>query len=80
MSVIRTEVAVGEWEDRENLTYVPCNEKVSGYGYVDAVGRKVTAGSGGDMNRRPYLVDTGETVTYIKYDAGVSPIIRVTEE
>ena len=80
MSVIKTEVAVGEWENRANLTYVPCNEKIAGYGYVDAAGRKVSPGSGGDVNRRPYLVETGSTVTYIKYDAGVSPIFRVTEE
>lgn len=80
MSVIRTEVAVGAWAERANLEYVPCNRKVAGYGYVDAAGRKVSPGSGGDVNRRPYLVETGSSVTYIKYDDGVSPIFRVTEE
>ena len=80
MSIITTEVAVGEWEDRANLDYVPCNDAIPGYGFVDALGRKIPAARTEDQNRKPYKVETGGSVTYIKYDSGFSPIFRVTEE
>ena len=81
MATIKTEVSVGEWENRAALEYVPANAAVPGTGFVDAFGRKSgTAGYGLPLTRRPYRVETTDNVTYIQYDAGSSPIFRVTEE
>ena len=80
MSVITTEVAVGTWEDRADLDYVPCNDKIPGYGFVDALGRKIPAARTSESERRPYKVESGDGVTYIKYDTGSSPIFRVTDD
>lgn len=81
MATVKTEVSVGEWENRAELDYVPANAAVPGAGFVDAFGRKSgTAGYGLSVTRRPYRVETAENVTYIQYDAGEAPIFRVTEE
>lgn len=79
MSIITTEVAVGAWENRTTLTYVPCNERLPGVGHVDAFGRKTPEALKDVYTRRPYKVDAGNSVTYVKYDSGVSPIFRITE-
>ena len=79
MSVITTEVAIGEWENRADLEYRPCNDRIEGYGFIDALGRKLPSARSEDQ-RRPYKVETGGSVTYIMYDSGTAPIFRVTEE
>lgn len=80
MATIKTEVSVGEWEDRAGLVYVPANDPVPGVGFVDAFGRaQGCAGYGLPVTRRPYRTETAEGVTYIQYDAGKAPIFRVTE-
>ena len=61
-----TLIAIGKWDDRATLTYVPVNEAINGKRY-GAFG--VAFNSAGDPNmiRRPYRMEEGAE-TYVMYD------------
>lgn len=47
MATVKTEVSVGEWENRAELDYVPANEPVPGAGfYASLSANRETAESG----------------------------------
>lgn len=79
MAVITTEIAIGAWEDRETLEYVPCNQHIEGYGFFDETGIAYNPNGGKELpKRRPYKAEPGDTVTYLMFDAGTAPIFRIT--
>jgi hypothetical protein len=72
------EWAVGKWDDRANLNYVPVDKDAGGCQAIQAqfAGVQIPAG------RVPYkMEDTGAGVCYITYtSAEKAAIIRITEE
>lgn len=79
MAVITTEIAIGVWDDRETLEYVPCNQHIDGFGFFDETGLAYNPGCYRESpKRRPYKADVGEGVTYLMFDAGNAPIFRIT--
>lgn len=87
-TITTIEVAIGQWDDRENLTYHPINEGAEFNGtlgiQIDYYGRRSSSPYfRTNSPRYPYRVDSDDTaspaITYIQYDVGTSPVFRITE-
>lgn len=79
MAVLTTEIAIGEWDNRENLTYKPCNQYFDGYGFFDETGIAYKPGCYRmSPKRRPYKAEAGEMTSYLMFDEGTAPIFRIT--
>ncbi len=82
MSVITTMIAVGKWNNKENLNFVPVGERVNGVRYT-AYGVPATSAGDPAAERRPYKIEDNGTDTYIMYDDDSRsdvPIYRITRE
>ena len=64
--MITTTLALGKFDDRENLDFKPVNESVNG-AYYNAYGVKVNHPLA-NVTRRPYKIDTQGNTTYIIFD------------
>jgi hypothetical protein len=76
-----TMIAVGKWDDRGNLDFVPCNERVNGKRY-NAFGVQISAAGDPAAVRRPYKIEEVGTTTYVMYDDDTLtdvPIFKTTE-
>lgn len=76
-----TMIAVGKWDDRANLNYVPCNERVNGKRYNAFGVAIVSAGDTAEV-RRPYKMEEDGGTTYVMYDDDSNvdvPIFKTVE-
>lgn len=81
MAQFVTMLAVGKWNDRANLAYVPVNEKINGRRY-NAFGVAISAAGDPAETRRPYRMEEADSVSYIMYDDDSRvdvPIYRIQE-
>ena len=62
-----TTIAVGKWENRKNLEYAPCNERVKGKRY-NAFGVQISQAGDPAEVRRPYKMEEDGTTIYVMYD------------
>ena len=62
-----TMIAVGKWENRASLTYVPVNERVNGKRY-NAFGVPISQAGDPAEVRRPYRMEEDGNTTYVCYD------------
>ena len=76
------EWAFSTWDNRESATYVAIDQPINGV-VIDAFGRvRPELNQQASLQRRPYKMETGDTVSYVMYDSdanGAVPIIRITE-
>ena len=93
MPIITTTIAVGYWSDRQNLDYIPVNDRLPNGLRYDAQGfpvgnrndgkSTIDYGNARRAERRPYRIDDGGSVVYICYDSDADadiPIYRIEEE
>lgn len=76
-----TLIAVGRWEERNSLSFVPVNEKVNGILY-NAFGVPVSAAGDPAAVRRPYRMEESGTTTFVMYDSDERvdvPIYKIEE-
>jgi hypothetical protein len=62
-----TLIAIGKWDNRATLTYVPVNEIINGKRY-NAFGVAFNAAGDPRMIRRPYRMEENGAETYVMYD------------
>lgn len=76
-----TMIALGKWEDRATLSYVPVNEKLNGRRYNAFGVAIVNAGDPAEV-RRPYKIEEDGTTSYVMYDDDTKadvPIYKTVE-
>lgn len=61
-------IAVGKWNDRANLNFVPVNSALPNGVRYDAFGVPSTSAVEPGLTRRPYKIEEAEGVSYIMYD------------
>lgn len=62
-----TMIAVGKWENRGSLNYVPVNNKIAGKRY-NAFGVPIVSAGDPAEVRRPYKMEEADGTTYVMYD------------
>lgn len=82
MSVTIQMVALGRWENRANLNYVPVNSALPNGARYNAFGISSRSATDPGLTRRPYKIEEAEGVSYIMYDddaKGDVAIFKVAE-
>lgn len=74
-------LALGKFDNRENLDYKPVNEPING-AYYNSFGLKLNHPLA-NVTRRPYKIDTQGDTTYIMFDDDAKSdvcIYKIVEE
>ena len=61
-------IALGKWDDRANLNYVPVNSALPNGARYNAFGVSNKSAADPGLTRRPYKIEEAEGVSYIMYD------------
>ena len=68
MATTITTVALGKWDDRANLNYAPCNNKLANGRRYNAFGVPISQAGDPAETRRPYKVEEDGGTVYVMYD------------
>lgn len=68
MATTISKIAVGKWNDRANLDYVPVNSTLPNGVRYDAFGVPSTSAVEPGLTRRPYKIEEAGSASYIMYD------------
>ena len=82
MATTISKIAVGKWNDRTNLDYVPVNSVLPNGVRYNAFGVPSTSAVDPGLTRRPYKIEEAGSVTYIMYDDDTNSDVAIfkTEE
>lgn len=63
-----TLIALGKWDDRANLNFVPVNNQLANGRRYNAFGVQISRAGDPAETRRPYKIEELDGTTYVMYD------------
>lgn len=77
-----TTIALGTWDERTALPFIPVNSKFPNGARYNAFGVRIASAGDAAETRRPYRIDETGSTTYVMYDddsEGPVPIYKTEE-